>query len=89
AASGRKLGILSDARYRNERGIDPESCRWGAEVATRLILELCGGECSEIVSSGVMPAWQRSYDLRADRVKTLTGIDVPGTETATILQKLG
>lgn len=89
AASGRKLGILSDARYRNERGIDPESCRWGAEVATRLILELCGGECSEIVSSGVMPAWQRSYDLRADRVKTLTGIDVPGAETASILQKLG
>ena len=77
AASGRKLGILSDARYRNERGIDPESCRWGAEVATRLILELCGGETSEIVSSGVMPDWQRSYTLRTDRVKTLTAIDVP------------
>jgi phenylalanyl-tRNA synthetase beta chain len=89
AASGRKLGILSDARYRNERGIDPESCRWGAEVATRLILELCGGETSEIVSSGVMPNWQRSYTLRADRVKTLTAIEVPAQETAAILGKLG
>lgn len=89
AASGRKLGILSDARYRNERGIDPESCAWGAEVATRLILELCGGETSEIVSSGVMPAWQRSYELRTDRVKGLTGIDVPAAETASILTKLG
>jgi phenylalanyl-tRNA synthetase beta chain len=89
AASGRKLGILSDARYRNERGIDPESCRWGAEVATRLILELCGGETSESVSSGVMPRWQRSYTLRADRVKTLTAIDVPPRETAAILGKLG
>ena len=89
AASGRKLGILSDARYRNERGIDPESCRWGAEVATRLILELCGGETSEIVSSGVMPSWQRSFTLRADRVKTLTAIDVPARETAAILGKLG
>ena len=89
AASGRKLGILSDARYRNERGIDPESCRWGAEVATRLILELCGGETSEIVSSGVMPNWQRRYTLRADRVKTLTAIDVPAQETAAILGKLG
>lgn len=89
AATGRKLGILSDARYRNERGIDPESCVWGAEVATRLILELCGGECSEIVSSGVMPAWKRSYDLRTDRVKGLTGIDVPAAETAGILKKLG
>ena len=89
AASGRKLGILSDARYRNERGIDPESCRWGAEVATRLILELCGGEASEIVSSGVMPVWERTFDLRTDRVKTLTGIDVPAKDTAEILGKLG
>jgi len=89
AASGRKLGILSDARYRNERGIDPESCWWGAEVATRLILELCGGECSELVSSGVMPRWQRSYGLRSDRVKTLTGIDVAGADTVSILAKLG
>jgi phenylalanyl-tRNA synthetase beta chain len=89
AATGRKLGILSDARYRNERGIDPESCRWGAEVATRLILELCGGETSEVVSSGVMPEWQRSYALRADRVKMLTAIDVPTAETAAILGKLG
>jgi phenylalanyl-tRNA synthetase beta chain len=89
AASGRKLGILSDARYRNERGIDPESCRWGAEVATRLILDLCGGAASEIVESGVMPDWQRSYTLRRDRVKTLTAIDVPAQQTAAILGKLG
>jgi phenylalanyl-tRNA synthetase beta chain len=89
AATGRKLGILSDARYRFERGIDPQSCWWGAEVAGRLILELCGGETSEIVSSGVMPNWERSYTLRADRVKTLTAIDVPARQTADILGKLG
>ncbi len=89
AASGRKLGILSDARYRNERGIDPESCWWGAEVATRLILDLCGGECSELVSSGVMPTWQRSYTLRTDRVQTLTGIEVSSADTVSILSKLG
>ncbi len=89
AASGRKLGIFSDARYRFERGIDPESVWWGAEVASRLILELCGGETSEIVSSGVMPSWQRRFTLRPDRVKTLTAIDVPAAETASILGKLG
>ncbi|MDO8976993.1 phenylalanine--tRNA ligase subunit beta [Reyranella sp.] len=89
AASGRKLGILSDARYRNERGIDPESCWWGAEVATRLILDLCGGECSELVSSGVMPTWQRNYTLRTDRVQTLTGIEVASADTVSILSKLG
>ncbi|MFO1084064.1 MAG: phenylalanine--tRNA ligase subunit beta [Reyranellaceae bacterium] len=89
AASGRKLAILSDARYRFERGIDPESVWWGAEVATRLVLTLCGGEASEVVSSGVMPAWQRRYDLRTDRAKTLTAIDVPAAETARILGTLG
>ena len=89
AASGRKLGVQSDARYRFERGIDPESVWWGAEVAARLILELCGGEASETVSSGVMPTWPRSFTLRPDRVKTLTGIYVPSTETAAILGKLG
>jgi phenylalanyl-tRNA synthetase beta chain len=89
AATGRKLGIQSDARYRFERGLDPQSVQWGTDVATRLILDLCGGEASEIVSSGVMPDWQRSYALRADRVKTLTAIDVPAQDTADILTKLG
>ena len=67
----------------------PNSCRWGAEVATRLILDLCGGEASEIVASGVMPAWQRSYTLRPGRVKSLTAIDVPAPQTAAILGNLG
>ena len=89
AATGRKLGILSDARYRFERGLDPQSVQWGTDVATRLILELCGGEASEIVSSGVMPDWEKSFTLRADRVKTLTAIDVPARDTADILTKLG
>ena len=43
AATGRKLGIHSDARYRFERGLDPTSPWWGTEVATRLVLEICGG----------------------------------------------
>ena len=89
AATGRKLGILSDARYRFERGLDPQSVQWGTDVATRLILDLCGGEASEITSSGVMPDWEKSFTLRADRVKTLTAIDVPAKDTADILTKLG
>jgi phenylalanyl-tRNA synthetase beta chain len=89
AATGRKLGVQSDARYRFERGIDPQSVEWGTDVATRLILELCGGEASEITRSGVMPDWERSYTLRTDRVKTLTAIDVPAAATADILTKLG
>lgn len=89
AASGRKLGIQSDARYRFERGIDPQSVYWGAEVAARLILELCGGETSAVLQSGVLPEWQRQFTLRPDRVKTLTGIDVPPARAPEILGKLG
>jgi phenylalanyl-tRNA synthetase beta chain len=89
ASTGRKLGIQSDARYRFERGIDPQSVEWGTDVATRLILDLCGGEASEITRSGVMPNWQRSYTLRTDRVKNLTAIDVPADRTVDILTKLG
>ncbi|MEX0815575.1 MAG: phenylalanine--tRNA ligase subunit beta, partial [Dongiaceae bacterium] len=51
AATGRRLGIESDARYRFERGVDPESALWGAEVAARLVLEMCGGEASATVAA--------------------------------------
>ncbi len=89
ATTGRKLGILSDARYRFERGIDPSFLINGAELATRLILDLCGGECSDLVVAGAEPDWQRSYHLRADRVATLGGVDVPLARQQDILETLG
>ncbi|HEY7687385.1 MAG TPA: phenylalanine--tRNA ligase subunit beta, partial [Dongiaceae bacterium] len=89
AASGRKLGIESDARYRFERGLDPESADWGAEVAARLIKELCGGEASRVVSAGAMPEWQRQLSLRPKRVKTLGGLDLPAAVCVRILGALG
>ena len=52
ARTGRDLSILSDARYRFERGVDPRSTLEGIHYATQLILEICGGECSEIVLAG-------------------------------------
>jgi phenylalanyl-tRNA synthetase beta chain len=89
AETGRKLGIMSDARYRFERGIDPTSAEWGAEIATRMILDLCGGEASELVSAGDMPAWQQNCSLRAERTRTLGGLDVSVSATDAILTKLG
>ncbi|MGF1609186.1 MAG: phenylalanine--tRNA ligase subunit beta [Kiloniellales bacterium] len=89
AVTGRKLGIISDARYRFERGLDPESARWGVEVAARLILELCGGEASEPVAAGSIPDWRRSVSLRAARVEALGGVAVPAAEQARILTALG
>ena len=89
AEAGRKLGIMSDARYRFERGIDPTSASWGAEIATRMILELCGGEASELVSAGEMPVWQRDCFLRTRRTLSLGGVDVSAGASDAILTNLG
>ena len=89
AATGRRLEITSDARYRFERGLDPEFVGTGLEIATRLMLELCGGEASEIVTAGAAPQWRRHCLLRAGRPATLGGLDVPPAQSAAILQALG
>ena len=89
AATGRRLGIISDARYRFERGIDPEFVRPGLEIATRLILELCGGEPSEVTTAGAVPEWRRRYPLRASRVETLGGVAISSADQRRILEDLG
>jgi phenylalanyl-tRNA synthetase beta chain len=89
AATGRKLGIASDARYRFERGLDPAFVGDGLEVATRLMLELCGGEASEIVTAGAVPEWRRHYVLRAGRPASLGGLAMPPEQSAAILTALG
>jgi phenylalanyl-tRNA synthetase beta chain len=89
AATGRRLGISSDARYRFERGIDPAFVKDGLEIATRLMLDLCGGEASEIVTAGSIPDWQRRYVLRPDRLASLGGLDVSPAKSAAILTALG
>src|SRR5271155_283495 len=89
AATGRKLGISSDARYRFERGLDPAFVADGLEIATRLMLKLCSGEASEIVTAGAMPEWRRHYVLRARRPASLGGLDVASEESAKILKALG
>jgi phenylalanyl-tRNA synthetase beta chain len=89
AATGRKLSINSDARYRFERGVDPAFTQTGAEIATRMILELCGGEASELVIAGSVPDTSRSYTLRKTRVTSLGGVDIPWAEQLRILADLG
>ncbi len=89
AATGRKLGILSDARYRFERGVDPEFVIPGIELATKLILEFCGGEPAETVIAGSVPEWRRRIDFTPERVARLAGLDLPGQEITRILSNLG
>jgi phenylalanyl-tRNA synthetase beta chain len=89
AQTGRRLSIDSDARYRFERGVDPAFVVPGAEIATRLILEICGGCPSELVIAGQEPDWHRTLTLRPERVLGLGGVDVPVPEQVGILEALG
>ena len=89
AMTGRTLNVQSDARYRFERGIDPTSVTWGLEVATRLILDICGGEPSHVVVAGAPPAPPSPITFRPDRVRTLAGVTATPEECARVLTALG
>ncbi|MBV0910819.1 phenylalanine--tRNA ligase subunit beta [Anianabacter salinae] len=85
ATTGRRLKVNSDARYRFERGVDPALTLPGLEAATRMILDLCGGEASDVVMDGAVPDVARAYRLDTDRVQSLVGMDIPaGTQRATL-----
>jgi len=89
AQTGRKLGINSDARYRFERGVDPAFMVPGLELATRFILEICGGTPSEISAVGTTYGDDHLIEFPLDEVKRLAGIDVSLPEIKRILNHLG
>jgi len=89
AQSGRKLGIVSDARYRFERGVDPAFMRPGLELATAMVLELCGGEPSEVTVAGKPEVPERVIDFPLHEVQRLAGIEVDLTEIKRVLGALG
>ncbi|MDQ0304767.1 phenylalanine--tRNA ligase subunit beta [Ancylobacter polymorphus] len=89
AQTGRKLGLNSDARFRFERGIDPAFTLPGLELATRLILDLCGGEASDIVLAGAIPDTTRVIDFPLELTEKLTGLVASETEQADTLKSLG
>lgn len=89
AQTGRKLGINSDARYRFERGVDPAFMVPGLELATKLVMELCGGTPSENVVVGKTFGDDRVIDFPLTEVKRLSGIEVPQVEMKLILTRLG
>jgi phenylalanyl-tRNA synthetase beta chain len=89
AQTGRKLGIHSDARYRFERGVDPHFMVPGLEMATRLVMEMCGGQPSETIVVGNAFGDDRIVDFPITEVKRLAGIDVGFPEIKRILGHLG
>ncbi len=89
ARTGRELGIITDARYRFERGVDPEFMAPGVELATRMVLDFCGGEPSETEVVGYAGYQPKVVSFPVSEVKRLTGIEVPMAESLAILQRLG
>ncbi|HEY6432886.1 MAG TPA: phenylalanine--tRNA ligase subunit beta, partial [Acetobacteraceae bacterium] len=89
ALTGRRHQVVSDARQRFERGIDPALMPDALEAATRMIVELCSGEPGPVVAAGKPPAWQRSATLRFERLRGLGGADVPADAAVTSLERLG
>ncbi len=89
AQTGRKLGINSDARYRFERGVDPDFMVPGLELATWLVMNICGGTPSENVVVGKTHGDDHVIDFPIHEVKRLAGIDVPMAEMRLILNRLG
>lgn len=89
ARTGRKYGIHSDARFRFERGLDPQSEQPGVDLATKLVLEICGGEPSEIEVAGKEPDQKTVIAFDPARVEKLTGLKLKTADIVGPLKKLG
>jgi len=89
AQTGRKLGINSDARYRFERGVDTNFMVPGLELATRMVLDLCGGEPSAITVAGKAEAPERIIDFPLEELRRLAGVEVGLPEVKRVLGHLG
>ena len=89
AQTGRSLGINSDARYRFERGVDPAFMAPGLELATHMVLDLCGGSPSDVVIVGNAEPPERIIDFPVSEVKRLAGLVVPLVEMRGALERLG
>ncbi len=89
AHTGRKLNINSDARYRFERGVDPAFMMAGLELATRMVLDICGGEPSAVTSAGDVRIPQRVIDFPVAEVRRLSGLELPFAELKPVLNRLG
>ncbi len=89
AQTGRATGITSDAQYRFARGVDTHFLVPGLELATALILELCGGEPSDVVVAGEAPAAPGPIAFDPAYVHQLAGLSIPREGLVDILCKLG
>ncbi len=89
AQTSRRLGINTDASYRFERGVDPAFMLPGLELATKMVLDLCGGEPSDVVVAGSAEADERVIDFPLSEINRLAGLSLPLPEMRRALERLG
>lgn len=89
STSGRDLNIHTDSRVRFERGVDPNSVLTGLDIATQMILDICGGEASDVIAAGAVPLNAHEIRLSLEKVKLLTDISLPTPVIETYLTGLG
>ncbi|SDU49309.1 phenylalanine--tRNA ligase subunit beta [Stappia sp. ES.058] len=89
ARTGRALGVNSDARYRFERGVDPQFCLPGLELATKMVTEICGGAPSKVTFAGALPDTDRAIDFPFAEVRRLSGLSLSPPEIKGVLSRLG
>lgn len=89
ARTGRDLGVITDARYRFERGVDPAFMVPGLDMATQLVMDICGGTPTQMTVAGEVPQPEKIIDFPIAEVKRLTSIDIPFVEMKGILTLLG
>ena len=87
--TARELNVNTDAKYRFERGIDPNSIKEGLEIAAGLIIKICGGEASKFVITGQVSQKNKTIDFSFEKFKTLIGIPILSSEAEKILSSLG
>jgi phenylalanyl-tRNA synthetase beta chain len=89
AQTGRRLAINSDARYRFERGVDPAFMVPGLELATKMVIDICGGTPSEITVAGEAPIRDHMIEFPLDELERLAGVQVREAEAKRVLGHLG
>lgn len=87
--SAKKLGVNSDAKYRFERGVDTGFLLGGMDLATQMVLDICGGEASEAVVAGAIPTPPPAIKFDTSLNKRLTGLTLDDGQMIKILEDLG
>ena len=87
--TSRELNINTDAKYRFERGIDPNSIKEGLDLAVTLIIKICGGSASKFSIAGPSTQKNKIVTLDIEKFKRIIGITITNKEANKILISLG